>query len=139
MFPLPISLYVKIGVALLLVCGIYFAGWHSRDKDYMAFKAKVEAEGKAQEIHIAEVKKQQELANKGIENEYNAKLAALRNYYKSTSVWNNASSGQVSGISPAPSLSDVVTAYNLLAGQCAETTAQTVALQDWIKAQVGIK
>jgi len=139
MFPLPISLYVKIGVALLLVCGIYFAGWHSRDKDYMAFKAKVEAEGKAQEIHIAEVKKQQELANKGIENEYNAKLAALRNYYKSTSVWNNPSSSKVPGISPAPSLSDVVTAYNLLAGQCAETTAQTVALQDWIKTQIGIK
>ena len=139
MFPLPISLYVKIGVVVVLLCGVYFAGWHSRDKDYMAFKAKVEAEGKAQEVHIESIKKQQELATKGIENEYNAKLAAIRNYYKSTSVWNNPSSSKVPGLSAAPSATDVITAYNLLAGQCAETTAQTIALQDWIKTQVGIK
>ena len=139
MFPLPISLYVKIGVAVLLLCGVYFAGWHSRDKDYMAFKTRVEAEGKAQEVHIESIKKQQELVTKGIENEYNAKLAAIRNYYKSTSVWNNPSSGKVSGLSPAPSATDVITAYNLLAGQCAETTAQTIALQDWVKSQIGIK
>ena len=139
MFPLPISLYVKIGVAVLLLCGVYFAGWHSRDKDYMAFKTRVEAEGKAQEVHIESIKKQQELVTKGIENEYNAKLAAIRNYYKSTSVWNNPSSGKVSGLSPAPIATDVITAYNLLAGQCAETTAQTIALQDWVKSQIGIK
>lgn len=139
MFPLSTITYVKIGVVVLLVCGSFFAGWHSRNKDYMAFKARVEAEGKAQEIHIAEIKKQQELATKGIENEYNAKLAAIRNYYKSTSVWNNPSSGKVSGLSAAPSATDVITAYNLLAGQCAETTAQAIALQDWIKTQVGIK
>ena len=139
MFPLPISLYVKIGIAVLFVCGIFYAGWHTRNKDFLAYKATVEATAKAQEIHIAEVKKQQELATKGIENEYNAKLAAIRNYYKSTSVWNNPSSGKVSGLSPATSATDVITAYNLLAGQCAETTAQAVALQDWIKTQVGIK
>lgn len=139
MFPLPISLYVKAGAILLLVIGIFFAGWHTRNKDYMAYKAKVEEAGKAQEIHIAEIKKQQDLATKGIENEYNAKLAAIRNYYKSTSVWNNPNSSKVPGLSAAPSATDVITAYNLLAGQCAETTAQAVALQDWIKTQVGIK
>ena len=139
MFPLPINLYVKAGIIVLLVCGVFYAGWHTRNKDYMSFKATVEATAKAQEIHIAEVKKQQELATKGIENEYNAKLAAIRNYYKSTSVWNNPSSGKVSGLSPTASATDVITAYNLLAGQCAETTAQTIALQDWIKTQVGIR
>lgn len=139
MFPLPISLYVKIGVAVVLLCGVYFAGWHSRDKDYMAFKAKVEAEGKAQEVHIESIKKQQELVTKGIENEYNAKLAAIRNYYKSTSVWNNPSSGKVSGLSPAPSATDVIASYNQLASACAETTQQLISLQDWIKTQVGLK
>ena len=139
MFPLPISLYVKIGIAVLLICGVFYAGWHTRNKDFLAYKEKVEQAAKTQEIHIAEVKKQQELATKGIENEYNAKLAAIRNYYKSTSVWNNPSSGKVSGLSPAPNATDVITAYNLLAGQCAETTAQAIALQDWIKTQVGIK
>ena len=139
MFPLPISLYVKIGIAVLLICGVFYAGWHTRNKDFLAYKEKVEQAAKTQEIHIAEVKKQQELATKGIENEYNAKLAAIRNYYKSTSVWNNPSSGKVSGLSPTPSATDVITAYNLLARQCAETTAQTIALQDWIREQAGIK
>jgi len=54
-------------------------------------------------------------------------------------VWNNPSSNKVPGFSASPSTTDVITAYNLLAGQCAETTAQTIALQDWIKEQMGIK
>ena len=139
MFPLSTITYVKIGVVVLLVCGSFFAGWHSRNKDYMAFKTRVEAEGKAQEIHIAEIKKQQELATKGIENEYNAKLAAIRNYYRSTSVWNNPSSGQMSGLSPAAQLANVTAAYTELIGKCAETTQQLVSLQDWINEQIGIK
>ena len=135
----PIGLYVKAGIILVLVIGTFFAGWHTRNKDYMAFKAKVEAEGKAQEVHIESIKKQQELVTKGIENEYNAKLAAIRNYYKSTSVWNNPSSGKVPGISAAPSATDVIASYNQLASACAETTQQLISLQDWIKTQIGIK
>jgi hypothetical protein len=103
------------------------------------FKKEVEVVAKVQEAKVESIRSQQELVTKGIENEYEAKIAALRNYYKSTSVWNNTSSGKVSGISPAPSATDVITAYNLLAGQCAETTAQTIALQDWLKQQIGIK
>ena len=139
MFPLPISLYVKAGAILLLVIGIFYAGWNTRNKDYMAFKAKVEEAGKAQEAHIESIKKQQELVNKGIANEYEAKLAAVRNYYKSTSVWNNPSSGKVSGISAAPSATDVITAYNQLASACAMTTQQLVSLQEWINQQISIK
>jgi hypothetical protein len=45
----------------------------------------------------------------------------------------------VSGISAAPSTANVIAAYNEIAGLCAETTAQTIALQDWIKQQVTIK
>jgi hypothetical protein len=54
-------------------------------------------------------------------------------------VWNNPNGSKMSGISTAPSATDVIAAYNILAGQCAETTAQTIALQDWIKAQIGVK
>jgi len=139
MFPLPISLYVKAGAIVLLVIGIFYAGWHSRDKDYMAYKAKVEEAGKAQEIHIAEVKKQQELVTKGIENEYNAKLAAIRNYYRSTSVWNNPSSGKVSGLSATPKGTDAESAYPVLVEQCARTTLQVEMLKEWVNAQIGIK
>jgi hypothetical protein len=128
---------------LAILAGVFFIGssfgWYFPHRALVEYKASVEAAAKAQEAHVESIKKQQELVTKGIANEYEAKIAALRNYYKSTSVWNNASSGKVSGLSAAPSATDVITAYNLLAGQCAETTAQAIALQDWIKGQVGIK
>ena len=136
MFPLPISTYIYAGLILLSVIGFSY-GRYEHNK-YVTFKAEVEAIAIKQQAHVESITKQQALVTKGIENEYNAKLAALRNYYKSTSVWNNGGS-KVSGISAAPSATDVITAYNILAGQCAETTAQTIALQDWVKQQTGIK
>ena len=134
----PIGLYVKIGIAVLFVCGIFYAGWHTRNKDFLAYKEKIEQAAKTQELHIESIKKQQELVTKGIQNEYDAKLAAIRNYYKSTSVWNSNGS-QMSGLSATPNATDVIASYNKLAGLCAETTAQTIALQDWIREQAGIK
>ena len=132
-------LYVKIVAGGLLLLSIFYAGWHLRDVDFMAYKKEVESVARAQEEKVKSIRSQQELVTKGIENEYNAKLSAIRNYYKSTSVWNNTSSSKVSGFSASPNATDVITAYNLLAGQCAETTAQTIALQDWVKQQIGIK
>lgn len=125
------------GLSVIALAGFGY-GKYQHNK-YVTFKAEVEATAKIQEAHVESITKQQALVTKGIENEYNAKLAAIRSYYKSTSVWNNGSSSKVPGISAAPSATDVITAYNILAGQCAETTAQTVALQDWIKAQIGVK
>lgn len=137
MFPLPISTWIMAGLSVIALAGFGY-GKYQHNK-YVTFKAEVEATAKIQEAHVESITKQQALVTKGIENEYNAKLAAIRSYYKSTSVWNNGSSSKVPGISAAPSATDVITAYNILAGQCAETTAQTVALQDWIKAQIGVK
>ena len=131
--------YAKIsllgGLCLILFGSGYWMGY-SR---YIEYKKSVEIVAKTQEAKVESIQKQHELVTKGIANEYEAKLAALRNYYKSTSVWNNPSSSKVSGISTAPTVADVATAYNLLAGQCAETTQQVVSLQDWINAQIGIK
>ena len=131
--------YVKVsllgGLCLILFGSGYWMGY-SR---YIEYKKSVEIIAKTQEAKVESIQKQHELVTKGIANEYEAKLAALRNYYKSTSVWNNPSSSKVSGISTAPTVADVATAYNLLAGQCAATTQQVVSLQDWINAQIGIK
>jgi len=131
--------YVKIsllgGLCLILFGSGYWMGY-SR---YIEYKKSVEIIAKTQEAKVESIQKQHELVTKGIANEYEAKLTALRNYYKSTSVWNNPSSSKVSGISTAPTVADVATAYNLLAGQCAATTQQVVSLQDWINAQIDIK
>lgn len=134
---IPFSWYIYAALTLAAVGGIGYGKYQS--VKYEAFKTQVELQAKVQEAHVESITKQQAIVTKGIENEYNAKIAALRNYYKSTSVWNNGSASKVPGISAAPSATDVITAYNVLAGQCAETTAQTVALQDWINQQIGIK
>ena len=131
--------YVKLAIGGFLLLVSFSIGWYIRNLDYQAFKSQVKTLAEKQEAHVESITKQHELVTKGIANEYEAKLAAVRNYYKSTSVWNNPSSSKVSGISTAPTVADVATAYNLLAGQCAETTQQVVSLQDWINAQIGIK
>ena len=131
--------YVKIsllgGLCLILFGSGYWMGY-SR---YIEYKKSVEIIAKTQEAKVESITKQHELVTKGIANEYEAKLIALRNYYKSTSVWNKPSSSTMPSISTAPSITDVATAYNILAGQCSETTQQLVSLQDWINAQIGIK
>jgi hypothetical protein len=130
-------LYVKIAGGIVCILSIFFAGWHIRDVDFMAYKAEVKAEGQKQEAHNQAVEQQHKLINKGIQNEYEGKLAALRNYYGRVQF--NPSSGPMSGISPAPKGTDAETAYPILAGQCAATTAQLTSLQDWVNAQIGIK
>ena len=137
MFPLSFNTYV-IGILLVVTVSSFAYGRHEHTK-YIEFKTEVENTAKAQEAHVESIKKQQALVTKGIENEYEAKITALRNYYKSTSVWNNGSSSKVSGISAAPSAADVIASYNLLVGQCSEATLQLVSLQEWLNQQMGIK
>jgi len=134
---MPISTYIYAGLFALAVAGFGYGRY--QHNALVEYKAEIKAIAEKQEAHIESITKQQAIVTKGIENEYEAKLSAIRNYYKSTSVWNNPSSGKTSGISAAPTIADVISSYNVLAGQCAETTTQTIALQDWIKGQIGIK
>jgi len=136
MFPLPISTWIMAGLSVIALAGFGY-GKYQHNK-YVNFKVEVEAIAKIQEAHVESIQKQHALVTKGIANEYDAKIAALRNYYKSTSVWNSNSS-QLSGLSTTPKSVDVITAYNVLAGSCSETTQQVVSLQEWINAQIGIK
>ena len=130
-------LYAKIMAGIVCVLGIFYAGWHLRDVDFMAYKKEVESVAKAQEAYNESVKKQQDLVTKGITNDYESKLAAVHNFYANGV--RNPSSRSVPGISAAPKGTDAESAYPILAQQCAETTAQLTSLQDWINAQVGIK
>ena len=132
---LPVSFYIYIALGIAAVGGLWYG--HHESAKYEQFKAQIEAQVKIQEAHNESVVKQQDLVSKGIKNDYESKLAAIRNFYSSGV--QHPSSGSMSGISPAPRGTDAETAYPILAGQCAETTQQTVSLQDWINAQVGIK
>ena len=130
--------YVKIILLIGLVCGIFFAGWHTRDRDFTIYKDQVRIEAEKQQAHTESIQKQQEITTKGIQNEYDAKLALLRQYY-ANGVRNNNGSNTMSSISSTSKLSDAIAAYNQLASDCAATTLQVVTLQQWINEQIAIK
>ena len=131
--------YAKLAILGAVLSIAFGSGWWMGYSRYVEYKKSVEIAAQAQEEKVKSIRSQQELVTKGIQNEYDAKLAAVRNYYKSTSVWNNNGGSKTSGLSTAPSSADVAAAYNLLARQCSETTVQTIALQDWIREQIGVK
>ena len=135
---LPYGTYLKVILLIGLVCGIFFAGWHTRDRDFTIYKDQVRIEAEKAQAHTESVQKQQEITTKGIQDEYDAKLALVRQYY-ANGVRNNNGASTVPDISSTTKLSDAIATYNQLASDCAATTLQTVMLQQWINEQMGIK
>ena len=135
---IPYANYIKIGLCLVFICGVFFAGWHTRDRDFTIYKDQVRIAAEKQIAENELIKKQQEITNKGIKDEYDAKLALLRQYY-ANGVRQPTSTGAMSGISSTAKLSDAIAAYNQLASDCAITTLQTVTLQKWLTEQMSIK
>ena len=133
---LPYGTYLKAILLIGLVCGIFFAGWHTRDRDFTIYKDQVRI---AAEKQIAENKakeKEQALITKGVTDAYNANIANIHNFY---SGMHNASSGSMSYDANATVNIDGK-AFNVLlvAEQCANTTQQLQSLQDWVRSQVGL-
>ena len=133
------GIYVKIGLVVMVLLGAYGAGWHSRDVDFSAYKAEVKAEADKQIAKNESIQKQQELVKKGIQDEYDAKLSLLRQYYSNGVRQQSSSSSLPPNSGIAPKQFDALAAYNILAGQCAETTLMLVELQKWLNEQMGIK
>ena len=133
-----ISGYFKAGLLVVLVCGIFFAGWHMRDNDFTIYKDQVRIAAEKQIAETASIQKQHVLVTKGISDEYDAKLALIRQYY-ANGVRNNNGSSTVPGISTTSNLSNAAASYNVLAEQCTETTLQLIDLQKWMLEIQGIK
>ena len=130
---IPPSWYIYGALSIAAVGGIWYG--HHESKAFNEYKIEVASAAKAQEAKNENIKKQSELVNKGITNEYEAKLSAVRSFY---SGMQHSSSGKLPTISnPAISL-DESPAYYRLAESCAETTVQLTSLQEWINAQVGL-
>jgi len=121
--------YIKIGCVVLALCGAGYLGFHIGNGRYLSYKHEVETVAQVQKAKVESIQKQQDLVTKGIKNEYEAKLSAIRNFY-AIGV-HNPSGSPMSGISAAPKGTDAETAYPILAGQCAETTLQVNLWQEW--------
>ena len=135
MFPLPISFYIYAGLTVLALAGFGYGRYEHNN--YIEFKAEVIAQAKIQEAKNESIQKQSDLVSKGIKNEYEAKLSAVRNYY--AGLQRNTGGSSVSGISNPTSGVNESPAYYKLAESCSETTVQVIALQDWILQQAGVK
>ena len=121
--------YVKAILLIALVCGVFFAGWHTRDRDFTVYKLEQQAIVEKQQAENESIKKQQALVTKGIQDEYDAKLALIRQYYANGVRQSGASA--MPGISATTKLSDAIATYNVLAEQCAITTLQVTEWQKW--------
>lgn len=126
------NLNIYLGIALALA--IMFGGYeHYSFKEY---RMKIEAEGKQAEIKAQETVKKQELANKGIENEYKAKIDAIRASFERM---RNTGGDNLPTFPGTTIRTDDKAANIVFIEQCTETTQQLVSLQDWIKLQESIK
>jgi hypothetical protein len=134
MFPLSIGTYVKLGLACVALLGSAYLGYSFEHSRFMVFKAEVETVAREQEAKNKSVQKQQALVNKGIVNEFQAKLGALRNRYDGV---------QYTGGSQLPTLSNPAGSINGTSANftldCAITTQQLVSLQDWIRESATVK
>lgn len=125
---------------LAILAGIFFIGasfgWYFPHRALVEYKASVEAVAKAQEEKIKSIRTQQELVTKGIQDEYDAKLALIRQYYANGVRQPSSSKLSTDGISTQPAYA--FPTNNLLA-DCAQTTLMLSELQKWLLEQYKIK
>jgi len=116
-------------IYLALVFGSFSAGFYVEHLRFVNFQDEVKIVAQKQEDKTKSIEAQHVLINQGIQNEYEGKLAALRNYYGGVQL--NSSSRSMPGISPTPKGADAATAYPILVEQCSETTLQVNLWQEW--------
>jgi len=129
--------YVKISI-IAGICAIAFgSGWWMGYSRYIEYKKSVEIAAKEQEAKVESIQKQHELVKKATEDEYTAKLNLLRQYYANGV--RQSDSSKLPGISLTKQIADATAAYNVLAGQCSQTTLMLVELQKFVNETYSIK
>jgi hypothetical protein len=132
MFPFNIITCFKIGAIAAALCFSYWKGYSGEHERFMKFKAEVEAVGKAQEIANQSAVEIAAVITEGVKDEYEARIAALRNYYTDR-VQSNPRSGNVSSVSVTTTGTNESAGNTVSIGQCAEVTQQLVSLQKWVE------
>ena len=133
---LPYGTYLKAILLIGLVCGIFFAGWHTRDRDFTIYKDQVRIAAEKQQAETAAKIKEQEIINENIKQTYEARLTSIHSFYS------GMLDSRSSIVSSDPNATITINGetHNLLlvAEQCADTTTQLIALQGWINQQAGL-
>ena len=123
---------------LMLLGGAYMKGRHDVQLKFDAYRAEVKATADEQAKESAKVDARNAKLFKDTQDAYNTQLANLRAYYQ---LRIGKGGGSLPQVPNAPAGTDGYSPDNLpptavLAGQCAETTLNLIALQSFIlKAQ----
>lgn len=131
----PAMIYGAIGAVIASFLIGFGSGWKFENGRFMDYKKEVAVVAAKKEAENISIQKQSDLVTKGIKNEYEARLSAIRSYYSSG--LRNSSSGAMSTIPNSTFSIDGKTSNLPL--DCAYTTQQLISLQDWIKEQAVIK
>ena len=131
-----ISGYIKIAVFALFVCGIFFAGWHTRDRDFTIYKDQVRIAAEKQQAETAAKIKEQEIINENIKQTYEARLTSIHSFYSGML---NSSSSPVSSV-PNATITVNGETHNILsvAEECSITTTQLMTLEEWVNQQIAL-
>jgi hypothetical protein len=124
----------KIGLYAVLVALVFGAGYYKgfrneRDR-FVAFKTELEAKAKAQDMLNKAAEQKNKLIAENVKNEYEARLAALRNYYVGL---RHTDTNKMPSLPIATHRVNETTTDPIFIGQCAETTLQLISLQNFVK------
>jgi hypothetical protein len=128
--PIP-NVYFKILIVACILLLSFCGGYYVEHLRFLDYRQSVAAQGKIQEQHNKDLLKERDLENAKIKSNYTNQLAIIKRLY-------NTSSSNLS--IPSATLVSVngYTTDPVFAEQCANTTAQLVSLQQWVKDQVGL-
>ena len=126
------NIWFKIAFVFIGCLFCAFLGWYPEHLELVNYKEKVAADAKVQEQHNKDLEKQRKLENAKITSDYANQLAIIKRLY-------NTSGSKLSSPSAALVSVNGYTADPVFAEQCANTTAQLVSLQQFIKDQVGLQ
>ena len=135
MFPFNEITWFKIAIIATALAFSYWKGYSGEHEKFLKFKAEVEAVAKAQELANQNAAEMAEVITEGVKNEYEARIAALRNYYDNR-VQSHPGWGNVSAVSGSTARTNESAGNTVPAGQCAEVTQQLVSLQKWVEKQI---
>ena len=134
MFPFNIITWFKIGAIAVALGFSYWKGYSGEHEKFIKFKAEIEAVGKAQEIANQSAAEIAAVITEGVKDEYEARIAALRNYYTNR-VQSNPRGSNLPTVSGSAPRVDESAGNPVFVGQCAEVTQQLVSLQKWVEKQ----
>ena len=134
MFGLLYAKWLWYAVAVVALFGSgWLTGYEHEHKNFVQFKAQVEAVAQAAEIKTKETEARHEADKQEIEQDYKDRIASVQRRYADR--LRQPSGGKVPRATNPTNRLNEATANSdpYLVEQCAETTLQLVELQRWVK------